>query len=394
MGNSAAKQKGITNSYGTQFATDMNEEQVQESVQQYYGKTLETSKDLKTNACTTSGSPHPIIQDCLRKIPTEILEKFYGCGNPIPLGIEGLSVLDLGSGSGRDCYIASQMVGPKGKVIGVDMTDEQLVVARKYTDSFCQKMGFSAPNMDFVQGYIEQLAKAGIAKNSVDLVISNCVINLSPRKDLVLKECFDSLKPGGEMYFSDVYCDRRLPQHIREHEVLWGECLAGALYIEDFKRLCREVGFLDPRALSTSLITVNDPELEKILGKATFYSILYRLFKTEGLETTNEDYGQTAIYKGTIHGNKHGYQLDDKNYFETKKPALISGNTASILEESWLAQHFEVVGDRSRHFGLFNSGPSIPMPVAVDAPAPQDDVGCCGPSDPNASALDKALAGG
>jgi len=113
------------------------------------------------------------------------------------------------------------------------------------------------------------------------------------------------------------------------------------------------------------------------------------------LETTNEDYGQTAIYKGTIPGNKHGYQLDDKNYFETKKPALICGNTASILGESWLAQHFEVVGDQSRHFGLFNSGPSIPMPVACDAPAPkEDDVGCCGPSDPNASALDKALAGG
>jgi len=304
MGNSAAK--GITNSYGTQFATDMNEEQVQESVQQYYGKTLETSKDLKTNACTTSGSPHPIIQDCLRKIPTEILEKFYGCGNPIPLGIEGLSVLDLGSGSGRDCYIASQMVGPKGKVIGVDMTDEQLAVARKYTESFCQKMGFSAPNMDFVQGYIEQLSKAGIAKNSVDLVISNCVINLSPRKDLVLKECYESLKPGGEMYFSDVYCDRRLPQHIREHEVLWGECLAGALYIEDFKRLCREVGFLDPRALSTSLITVNDPELEKILGQAKFYSILYRLFKTEGLETTNEDIRPSKILLHLIQAIQNG----------------------------------------------------------------------------------------
>jgi ubiquinone/menaquinone biosynthesis C-methylase UbiE len=386
MGNSA-KKESITSSYGT-----MNEDEIQESVQQYYGKTLETSKDLKTNACTTSGVPHPLIQDCLRKVPTEIMEKFYGCGNPIPLGIEGLNVLDLGSGSGRDCYVAAQMVGPNGKVIGVDMTDEQLAVSRKYTESFCKSLGYAAPNMEFIQGYIEQLLKAGIQKGSVDLIISNCVINLSPRKDLVLRECYECLKMGGEMYFSDVYCDRRLSKEIRDHEVLWGECLAGALYIEDFKRLCRAVGFTDPRALSTSLITVNDPELEKILGKATFYSITYRLFKAENLEDKNEDYGQTVVYKGTIPGNKNGYKLDDKHYFETDKTELISGNTASILTETWLAPHFTVKGDRKRHFGLFDEKP-MAMPVVVhEEIEPKANVGCGDNSD--MSALDKALAGG
>merc|ERR1719492_316350 len=91
----------------------------------------------------------------LKKVPMEVTEKFYGCGNPTPAGVEGLTILDLGSGSGRDCYVAAQMVGPEGGVIGIDMTDEQLAVARKYTESFCTKtLGYREPNMQFVQGYI------------------------------------------------------------------------------------------------------------------------------------------------------------------------------------------------------------------------------------------------
>jgi len=370
----------------------MSEADIKAEVQEYYGKTLKSTKDLKTNACTTSGKPHPIIQDCLRKVPTEVLEKFYGCGNPIPLGIEGLSVLDLGSGSGRDCYVAAIMVGPEGSVVGIDMTEEQLKVARKYTDQFCKSIGYKTTNMQFVQGYIEQIVKAGVQKNTIDLVISNCVVNLSPRKDLVLSECYKVLKKGGEMYFSDVYCDRRLPQHIREHEVLWGECLAGALYIEDFKRICREVGFTAPRALSTSLITVNDPELEKILGQAKFYSITYRLFKASDLEDTEEDYGQTVVYKGSIPGTKHGYQLDDKNFFEANKTVPISGNTASILSQSWLSPHFEVSGDRSNHYGLLNSVTSEPIKVELEAEPAKEKVDCSVPS--NKTALEKALDGG
>merc|ERR1711862_985761 len=91
-------------------------------------------------------------------------------------------------------------------------------------------------NLRFVKGYIEFLNKAGIEPNSIDIVISNCVINLSPDKPRVLKEVYNVLRDGGELFFSDVYCSRRLPSHIRNHEVLLGECLGGALYIEDFKR--------------------------------------------------------------------------------------------------------------------------------------------------------------
>lgn len=114
-----------------------------------------------------------------------------------------------------------------------------------------------------------------------------------------LQESYRVLADGGEMYFSDVYCDRRLPADIRTDPVLLGECLGGALYIEDFRRLCQSVGFTDPRKLSVEPIEVRDEALREVLGEARFYSITYRLFKLPGhLEDLCEDYGQVAVYKG------------------------------------------------------------------------------------------------
>ncbi|CAG9466402.1 unnamed protein product [Pedinophyceae sp. YPF-701] len=351
-----------------------------EATQKYYGKVLETSKDLKTSACTAAGKPHRRIIESLKKVPDEIKAKFYGCGAPLPLGIQGLRVLDLGSGSGRDCYVMADLVGAQGKVTGVDMTEEQLAVARKYIDSYCKEtLGYAEPNLDFVHGHIEYLDKAGIQDASQDIVISNCVVNLSPDKPRVLSEVYRVLAPGGEFYFSDVYCSRRLPEHVRKHEVLWGECIAGALYTEDFRRIAQSVGFADPRVLSAAPIEVTDPELKAVVGEAEFYSITYRLFKAPGLlEDKCEDYGQYAVYRGSVEGSESAYVLDDHHKFEKGKPMLVCGNTAAMVGEngvSWLAKHFDVVGDRTTHYGLFDCGPS---PVAA-APACEPGPGgaCC-----------------
>lgn len=188
-------------------------------VQDYYGKVLSTSKDLKTSACTAGGAPHPLIRQLIKGVPQEILAKFYGCGAPLPLGISGLRVLDLGSGSGRDCYVCAALVGEKGSVTGVDMTDEQIDVSKKYVEEYTKSLGFAKPNMAYVKGHIEYLDKAGVQDESVDMVISNCVVNLSPDKPRVLQEVYRALAPGGEFYFSDVYCDRRMPEEARKHEV-------------------------------------------------------------------------------------------------------------------------------------------------------------------------------
>uniref|UniRef100_A0A7S1G4P4 Arsenite methyltransferase n=1 Tax=Bicosoecida sp. CB-2014 TaxID=1486930 RepID=A0A7S1G4P4_9STRA len=348
------------------------------SVKEYYGKVLKASSDLKTSACTSIAAPAPMVAEALKKVPKGVSERFYGCGVPLPLGIDGLHVLDLGSGSGRDCYVAAALVGPSGSVTGIDMTAEQLDVARAHVDEYAETLGWR-PNLKFVEGQIEHIADAGVADGSVDLVISNCVVNLSPAKDAVLRGAYNALRDGGEMYFSDVYASRRLPREAVQHEVLWGECLAGALYTGDFVRLCRDVGFTDPRVLSTEKIEVTDPELADVCGEAQFYSITYRLFKLPAgvLETECEDYGQVAVYNGGIPGHRHRYELDDHHVFEAGRPMLVCGNTASMVGETWLSPYFTVHGDRSTHFGLFDCGPApgSAAPSAASASAGACDVG-------------------
>ena len=231
--------------------------------------------------------------------------------------------------------------------------------------------------MKFVKGTIEDLQAAGVEDASQDLIISNCVVNLSPDKPAVLSEAYRALSDGGEFYFSDVYCDRRLPEELRSHEILLGECLGGAMYIEDFKRLCAATGFGDPRVLEGHAIEIKDEALAELLGEAKFYSLTYRLFKLPPgrLETLCEDYGQYAVYKGTISGHPNAYSLDDHHRIEKNKPFLVCGNTASMLGETWLGKHFDIVGDRSTHYGLFDCGPS-PVAGGGDNGAPAGGA-CC-----------------
>lgn len=329
-------------------------EETHESVQDYYGKVLYGTDDLKTNACCSLDTIPEHLKQILRNIEPEVLERFYGCGAPVPTGLEGCTVLDLGCGSGRDVYLASKLVGPTGHVIGLDMTDEQLDVARGCLDRQMARYGYGEPNVSFVNGYIEDLATAGIEDNSIDVVISDCVINLSPRKDEVFREVFRVLKPGGELYFSDVVSDRRLPKVLMDDPVLLGECLSGAMYDEDFRRLMLEVGCSDVRKMSTSVITINNAEIEAKIGMANFYSITYRVFKLDNLEDQCEDYGQVAYYQGSMPNYGHELRLDDHHVFETGKPVLVCGNTAAMLENTRYSAHFRVEGNRNTHFGLFD----------------------------------------
>ncbi|QEM67457.1 methyltransferase domain-containing protein [Geobacter sp. FeAm09] len=343
------------------------------AVKEYYGKVLTGTKDLQTSACCSTESFPAAHRAVLAEIDEEILDKFYGCGSPIPPAIEGCTVLDLGCGSGRDVYLASKLVGPEGRVIGVDMTDEQLAVARRHVAGQTERFGFAAPNVDFRQGYIEDLAGCGIADNSIDLVISNCVINLSPDKERVFSEIFRVLKPGGELYFSDVFADRRLPEELRNDPTLYGECLSGALYIEDFRRLLRSLGCQDYRTVSKRGIAIDNPEIAARIGQAIFSSVTVRAFKLACLEDICEDFGQVAYYNGTIPGCPHSFDLDDHHTFFTGKPLLVCGNTSAMVQDTRFGKHFTVRGDRSVHYGAFPCGPA---PAAAPADACSGG-GCC-----------------
>ncbi|MFP4173731.1 MAG: methyltransferase domain-containing protein [Candidatus Hydrogenedentota bacterium] len=330
----------------------------QTAAKEYYGVTLQGTADLKTTACCSVEDVAPRVKAALANINDEVLTKFYGCGSPLPPLLEGCTVLDLGCGTGRDAYVASQLAGPSGHVIGVDMTGEQLDVARRNLDSQMKRFGYQKPNVDFRKGYIEDLKTLGIADNSVDVVMSNCVINLSPDKRAVFSEILRVLKPGGELIFSDVFTGRRVPEHLRHDPVLHGECLAGAMYAEDFRRLLRDLGCLDYRIVSNRRISLGSPEIEAVIGMVDFYSMTVRFFKLESLEDLCEDYGQVAVYRGTIPEWPHFFDLDDHHRLLTGKPMLVCGNTAAMLGETRYAAHFDIRGDRSVHYGPFDCSPA------------------------------------
>ncbi|PJZ83985.1 methyltransferase type 11 [Leptospira harrisiae] len=328
-----------------------------ESVKNYYGKILQTNKDLKTSACCSIESIPSNYLPLVSKIHPAVIDKFYGCGSPFPQALKGRKVLDLGCGSGRDVYLLSQLVGETGSVIGIDMTTEQLDVANSYLEYHKEQFGFKKSNVSFVSGYIEDLKASGIEDHSIDLIVSNCVTNLSPNKHMVFSEIFRVLKPGGELYFSDVFSDQRIPENLKQDPVLLGECLGGALYIEDFRRLLSSLNINDFRIVSQSKISLLNPDIEKKIGNINFYSITFRAFNIP-LEDRCEDYGQVAYYKGTIEGNPHNFLLDDHHNFITGKPMLVCGNTADMVSTTHYKEHFQIIGDKSKHFGLFDCGPN------------------------------------
>lgn len=344
-------------------------------VQRYYGETLEGTRDLQSTACCTDTALPDFLRPILSQLHEEVLARYYGCGLIVPEHLQGLTVLDLGCGSGRDAYVLSKLVGALGRVIGVDMTMAQLEVPRRHVEFHRQRFGYPRSNVEFREGYIERLGDIGVSDDSVDVIVSNCVVNLSPDKDAVLAEAYRVLKCGGEFYFADVYADRRVPAHLRSDPILYGECLSGALYWNDFLTLAKKHGFGDPRLVSDRPIRVEKPELAEKLGSVRFFSATYRLFKLDGLEPACEDYGQAVVYRGTIAHYPHRLLLDKHHVLETGRVSPVCGNTWRMLKDTRFAKHFQFIGDFSRHFGLFaGCGGGLPFDSGSSA---DTAAGCC-----------------
>ena len=342
-------------------------------VQVYYGKQLQSTADLKTSACCDIDQLPEWLKPLLSNIHDDVLSRYYGCGLVCPPLLEGCRVLDLGCGSGRDVYALAQLVGESGEVVGVDMTTEQLELAKRYQDYHSEKFGFD--NVTFLQGYIEKLDKLGLEAGSFDVIVSNCVINLSPDKAAVMAGVQQLLKPGGEFYFSDVYADRRIPERLVNDPVLYGECLSGALYWNDFLRLAREAEFLDPRLVTSRPLEITDTTLNERIGNIRFYSATYRLFKIAEIEDACEDYGQAVIYKGTIATLPSRFSLDSHHHIETGRVFPVCGNTYLMLQQSRFAPHFDFIGSFDEHFGIF-ADCGTPVPFA-DGMQSEQGIACC-----------------
>ena len=239
--------------------------ELRETVKARYGETARkvAAGESGTSCCgssgccgTTSETWDPITADLYEEgqtagIPAEALLASLGCGNPTALAEldEGEVVLDLGSGGGIDVLLSARRVGPTGKAYGLDMTDDMLALANE------NKRKAGATNVDFLRGVIEAIP---LPNDTVDVIISNCVINLSGDKRAVLREAFRVLKPGGRFAVSDVVVRGAIPEAVRKSMELWTGCVAGALSDDEFITLLREAGFENPSIEPTRVYTADD----------------------------------------------------------------------------------------------------------------------------------------
>ena len=346
---------------------------IQDNVKKYYGETLQSSVDLKTDACCTIGDMPNYLKKVLSNIHPEVSARYYGCGLIAPLALEGARILDLGSGAGQDVFALAQLVGPSGKVVGVDMTPQQLKVARDHQAWHAERFGFD--NVSFLEGDIERLDELDLESNSFDVIVSNCVINLVEDKPRVFRAANALLKPGGEFYFSDVYADRRLPEDLRHDPIAVGECLGGALYWNDFINIVKAAGFADPRLETDRPLAIQNDQLQQRLAPAKFYSATYRLFNIDGLEPACEDYGQAVYYRGGIEHAENAFALDAHHHIEKGRIFPVCGNTYRMLKESRFAPHFEFHGDWSTHYGIFpGCGDIVPF---GETELQEQTSGCC-----------------
>jgi 7,8-dihydro-6-hydroxymethylpterin dimethyltransferase len=248
-------------------------------VREFYGDAAETPQ---AELCC----PTKYDAGAVDHIPQEVLDRFYGCGSPMATaGIQpGEVVVDLGSGAGIDVFIAARLVGPTGRAIGVDMTERMLAVARESQPKVAAALGYDA--VDFRHGYLEQIP---VESKTVDLVTSNCVINLSPDKPRVFEEMWRVLRDHGRILVSDIVSERPVPPHLKVDPQLWGECLVGALTQEEFVAGLERVGFYGIEVLSKTYW--------KDVEGAPFFSLTVRGWKLEKSAGCVFE-GHRAVYLG------------------------------------------------------------------------------------------------
>lgn len=297
-------------------------------------------------------------RELLEILPQEIIEKDYGCGDPSRYVKKGDIVLDLGSGSGKICYMAAQLVGDNGKVIGVDMNDDMLALAKKYQQQMADKLG--SDRVEFVKGQIQDLAmdlnamnthlkqnpihnaddiitlrawqekqrleNPLIKDNSIDLVVSNCVLNLvhDSDKEQMIQEIFRVTKPGGRVAISDIISDEFVPDHLKQDPHLWSGCISGALQEHEFLQAFIQAGFI---AVAYDKWE-NQPW--QVVENIEFRSVTITAVKPMNEECI--DKGHAVIYKGPF---SEVYDDEGYVYLRGQRMAVCERNYHLLTSETY-----------------------------------------------------------
>ncbi|PCJ16054.1 MAG: methyltransferase [Gammaproteobacteria bacterium] len=376
--------------------------QTKEVVKERYS---EGAKERQETLCC------PVDYDAslLKMLPQEIIDKDYGCGDPSRYVRTGDTVLDLGSGGGKICYMAAQLVGPKGAVIGVDVNDDMLALAQKYRAEMAEKLG--ADPVEFRKGYIQDLALSLealdsylnenkvenlqdwealeqwkseqrktnplIADESVDVVVSNCVLNLVAEEDRtqLIDGIFRVLKPGGRVAISDIIADQWVDDHLKNDPVLWSGCISGAFHEKDFLDVFLDAGFV--------AVQYDKWDLEpwQVVEGVEFRSVT--IMATKPFDVPNHDVGQAALYKGAY----KEITLDSGQTFQRGERRAISERSATLIASGAYGDDFVLINPEQptepKGFCASNAPkrPATEMKNSAHCIADSDgasqDSGCC-----------------
>lgn len=312
-----------------------------QSVREFYGQAAQnTNKDI--------ANPFGPEGLALEFIPTESKSRSYGCGSPVNDAVlqPGETVVDLGSGSGVECFLAAEKVGPTGRVFGIDMTEEMLALAQASQKSVAQKLGYN--NLEFRHGYLEDIP---LEDAGADVVISNCVINLSPDKRRTLHEIFRVLKEGGRLVVSDIVTDQQIPTRVRNNEKLRGECLGGALQQEQLLAMLRGAGFTGAKLLKRFPYRQEEG--------IQFYSLTFSCLKPEASEEVS------VIYRGPL----EAVMLANGSLLFKGRKSLLSRTVAEQLDD-----YLFIVGEQGQVTNLTAQDSCCSQPTASASEPPSD---CC-----------------
>ncbi len=314
------------------------------SVREFYGEAALTANEDIINPLAPAQQEADFVPDSAKK-------HSYGCGSPVTDGApqEGEVLVDLGSGGGIECFMASEAVGKDGKVFGIDMTDEMLQLANSAKAEVAGRLGYQ--NVAFKKGFLEQIP---LAENLANVVISNCVINLSPDKRMTYQEIYRILKPGGRLVVSDIVTDGAIPAKIRNNVRYRGECLGGAMQQEELVAMMEAAGFVSIRFIKRF-------PYRQVEGM-DFFSLTYEAIKAETIQSEPVQ----VVYRGP-----HGAIYTESGTLLTKgRVTTISSQEASLLGDSV--------------FLLDNKGAVTNIQMENSCCAPQTDIsvmesGCCEP---------------
>ena len=295
-------------------------EVTRDDVRDYYSKAaIATQESL---CCPVNYDPGD-----LSHIPSEVMDISYGCGSPVNKAniAPGESMVDLGSGGGIDVFIAAKIVGPEGRATGIDMTETMLEKARKNAEQVSENLGYR--NIEFKHGFLESIP---MDDQSADVITSNCVINLSTDKEAVFREIHRVLKPGGRFVIADIISDRPVPQEMRNNRDLWGECVSGALTLDEFIDYSRKTDFHG--------FTLKKDYLWKIVEGIRFYSYILTAYKPLPVETSCCPGKVQVIYSGPLHAVTY------KNIqFPMGVPVEVDEDFAQTLDQPPYRQLFNII---------------------------------------------------